>query len=201
MPISGPSGPSPEPGARKRAGRLALQVVLLGTLVAAIVWANLYAADHDLVREATRRFGYPGILVAAAVSGFNLIIPVPVIAFFPFFMDAGLEPVPTILVIAVGMTIGDVVGYLVGRTARDVIRPKEGGVVERLERLRARHPQLPLLVMFLYAAFAPAPNELLVIPLAFARYPALRVFGAVLAGNLIFNTLAGLGVIRIFELL
>lgn len=206
MPTSGPSGPSPEAGSRgrrtgRRAGRLALQIALLALLVAGVVWANLYAADHDLVREATRRFGYPGIYLAAAASGFNLVVPVPVIAFYPFFMEVGLAPLPTIVLIALGMTTGDLVGYLVGRTAREAVRPREDGLVRRLEALRSRHPQLPLLVMFLYAAFAPAPNEVLVIPLAFVRYPVIPILGAVLAGNLIFNTLVGLGVVRLFDLL
>jgi membrane protein YqaA with SNARE-associated domain len=202
MPASAPSGRSPDRVSRRdRAVRLGLRLAAVAAILALALWANLYAADHDLVREATRRYGYAGILAAAAVSGFNLVVPVPIIAFFPFFMEAGLAPVPTVLVIAAGMTAGDLVGYLVGRTARDVVRPTEGGVVRRLEALRDRHPRLPLLVMFLYAAFAPAPNEIVVIPLAFLRYPVAGIFAAVLAGNLIFNALVAAGVIHIFGLL
>jgi membrane protein YqaA with SNARE-associated domain len=202
MPASAPSGPSPDRVSRRdRVVRIGLRLAVVAAVLALAVWANLYAADHDLVREATRRYGYVGILAAAAVSGFNLVVPVPIIAFFPFFMEVGLAPVPTVLVIAAGMTAGDLVGYLVGRTARDVVRPTEGGVVRRLEALRDRHPRLPLLVMFLYAAFAPAPNEIVVIPLAFLRYPVAGIFAAVLAGNLIFNALVAAGVIHIFGLL
>lgn len=184
----------------QRAGRIALRLVLIAGVVAAVVWANLYASDHELVRQATQRFGYPGIFVAAAISGFNLVVPIPVIAFFPFFMEIGLAPVPTVLVIAVGMTVGDLVGYLVGRTARGVVRPKEGGIVQRLEALGEKYPRTPLLVMFLYAAFAPVPNELLVLPLAFLRYPVAGIFLAVLAGNMIFNSLMALAALEIFQL-
>lgn len=176
-------------------------MVLVLALIGAIIWANLYAAENDLVREGARRLGYPGVLLAAMISGFNLVIPIPVIAFLPFFLDIGLRPLPTVLVIALGMTAGDLLGYLVGRTAREMVEPREGGVVRRLEAARARHPTLPLLLMFLYAAFAPAPNEILVLPLAFLRYPVAGIFVAVLTGNLIFNTLVALGVIRVFELL
>jgi membrane protein YqaA with SNARE-associated domain len=202
MPASAPSGRSPDRVSRRdRAVRLGLRLAAVAAILALALWANLYAADHDLVREATRRYGYAGILAAAAVSGFNLVVPVPIIAFFPFFMEAGLAPVPTVLVIAAGMTAGDLVGYLVGRTAREAVRPREGGMVRRLEALRDRHPRLPVLVMFLYAAFAPAPNEIVVIPLAFLRYPVAGIFAAVLAGNLIFNALVAAGVIHIFGLL
>jgi membrane protein YqaA with SNARE-associated domain len=186
---------------QQRGARLALRILLMGLLLALVVWANLYASQHDVVREATQRFGYPGVFVAAALSGFNLVVPIPVIAFFPFFMEIGMAAAPTVALIALGMTTGDLVGYLVGRTARGVVELPEGGIVRRLESLRERHPKLPVLVMFLYAAFAPLPNELLVLPMAFLRYPVVGIFVAVLAGNMIFNTLIALGVLSVFELI
>jgi membrane protein YqaA with SNARE-associated domain len=189
---------SPEPH-RRRWGRLAVRLVLVLGLLALIVWANLYAADHELAREAASRFGYVGILAAAALSGFNLVVPIPVVAFFPFFMSAGLEPIPTVLVIALGMTTGDLIGYIIGRTARQMVQPREGGVIRRLEALRERHPYLPLGLMLVYAAFVPAPNEILVLPLAFLRYPVAGIFVAVLAGNLVFNSLIAFGVVQVFE--
>lgn len=191
----------PRRSAGARARRLGLQIAALSVLILLIVWANIYAAEHDLIRVMARRFGYPGIFVASAVSGFNLIVPIPVVAFFPFFMEVGFDRVLTVAVIAIGMTTGDLVGYLLGRTTRDVFAPKVGGMMARLERLRDQHPVLPFVVMFLYAAFAPIPNELLVIPLAFLRYPLLGIFTAVLAGNLIFNSLVAFGVVRMFEVL
>lgn len=182
-----------------RWGPLALKLLAVLGLLGLVTWANLYAADNALAIEATRRYGYPGIFVAAAFSGFNLVVPIPVVAFFPFFMEAGLAPVPTVLLIALGMTAGDLVGYLIGHTARQFVRPREGGIIRRLEALRERHPVLPVAVMFVYAAFVPAPNEVLVLPLAFLRYPVWGIFAAVLAGNLIFNSLVALGVVGIFE--
>lgn len=198
--IGSESPPAPGLSPRRRAVSLGIRLILVALVVAAVFWANLYAFQHDLVREATRDLGYPGVFLAAVISGFNLVVPIPVVAFFPFFMEVGLEPVPTVMVIALGMTTGDLVGYLLGRTARGVVRPREGGTIRKLESLRERHPRLPLALMFIYAAVAPAPNELLVMPLAFLRYPVVGIFAAVLAGNLIFNGLVALGAIRLFEL-
>jgi membrane protein YqaA with SNARE-associated domain len=181
--------------------RLALRILLIGGVLAVVVWANLYVSGHDIVRGATQRFGYPGVFVAAAISGFNLLVPIPVIAFFPFFMEIGMAAAPTVVLIALGMTTGDLIGYLLGRTARGVVEMPEGGVLRRLESLWDRHPMLPFLILFLYAAFAPLPNELLVLPMAFLRYPVAAIFVAVLAGNMIFNTLVALGVLGVFELI
>jgi membrane protein YqaA with SNARE-associated domain len=186
---------------RRRWSTIAIQVAAIVAIGAAAVWTNLYAADHDLFREAAVRFGYPGILLGGAASGFNLVVPVPIIAFFPFFVEVGFHPVVTVAVIATGMTLGDLLGYLIGHTARDVLAPRREGLVARLERMRERRPYLPFVVMFLYAAFAPIPNEVLVIPLAFLRYPVAAIFSAVLLGNLIFNSLVAFGVVHVFDLL
>lgn len=188
-----------EPGRRSMYRRRAVQIGALAVVIALVAWANLYAAEHDFVRELARRFGYPGLFVGAAISGFNLVVPIPVIAFFPFFMEVGFAPIPTVMTIAIGMTTGDLVGYLLGRTTREMFAPRMKGMMARLERLREQHRVLPFVVMFLYAAFAPVPNEVLVIPLAFLRYPLIGIFTAVLAGNLIFNSLVAFGVVRVFE--
>ena len=64
--------------------------------------------------------------------------------------------------------------------------------------MHARHRFLPLGLLFLYAAFVPLPNELLVIPMAFMRYSMAAVMTAVLFGNVIFNTMWAFGVSWIF---
>lgn len=194
-----PVSNTPPGPAEPRARRTALKVGGVVVFIAVAIWANLYAAEHDLARDMAIRLGYPGIFLAAAASGFNLVVPVPLIAFYPFFMELGFDPVLTVAVIAVGMTTGDLVGYLIGRATRAVMAPRAHRMMARLESLRERHRVLPFVVMFLYAAFAPIPNELLVIPLAFMRYPLIGIFTAVLAGNLIFNSLVAFGILTAFN--
>ena len=177
---------------------MALKVAAVAALVALAVWANLRAAEYDAVREATAAAGYPGLLAASVVSGFNLIAPIPIVAFYPFLIEAGFQPVPTLATIALGMTGGDFLGYMVGDASRALAGDRLAGFRARVERLHRRHPFLPLGILFLYAAFAPVPNELLVVPLAFMRYPLGGIMLAVFMGNLIFNTWIALGAAWIF---
>lgn len=181
----------------ERAG-LAAKATAAAALIAFAVWANLQAAEHDAVREAAAAAGYPGLLAASVVSGFNLIAPVPVAAFYPFLLEAGFQPLPTLATIALGMTGGDFLGYMVGDASRALSGDRLAGFRARVDRLHRRHPVLPLAVLFLYAAFAPVPNELLVVPLAFMRYPLAGVMLAVFAGNLIFNSWLALGAAWLF---
>ena len=187
---------------RERGGRRGVRAAAKATVVLAMVglavWANARAPEMEAVREAVAAAGYGGLLAAAVLSGFNLVAPVPIVAFYPFLMESGFSPAPTLAVIALGMTAGDFLGYLVGDASRELARGRLRGFRARVERIHGRHPLLPLGLLFLYAAFAPVPNELLVIPLAFMGYNLAGVMTAVLLGNVIFNSWAALGVSWLF---
>ena len=180
-----------QPSASRRGAVIALRIAALIAVIALVIWVNEAVAQNVRVLDAVRRFGYPGLLAVSAVSGFNVLVPIPVIAFFPFLMEAGLDPVLTVLIIGTGMTFGDMVGYLLGRAGRKMVeRPRW---MTRIERTRERHRIAPYVLLFFYAAFAPLPNELIVIPLALIGCRWYGVLGAALGGNLIFNALAAAG--------
>ena len=181
---------------RPRRRRVWGKLAAVAVLVAVAVWVNVRAAEMEGLQAAAAAAGYPGLLAASVVSGFNLITPIPIAAFYPFLLEAGFSPVPTLAVISAGMTAGDFLGCLIGSASREIRDPRLVRARARLESLLdslgARHRLLPYGILFLYAAFAPVPNELVVIPLAFAGFPLAGVMAAVLAGNAIFNTLFGL---------
>lgn len=183
-----------------------VKVAALAGLVAFAAWVNVRAAEMEAFREMAAAAGYAGLFAASVVSGFNLVAPIPVALFYPALIESGFTPLPTVLTIAAGMTGGDLLGYMVGNTTRDVAGPRLARVRVVLERmlgaLRSRHRLLPYGLLFLYAAFVPLPNELVVIPLAFMRYSLPGVMIAVLCGNIVFTPLvaflAALGVSWIF---
>lgn len=167
---------------------------LIAALAGVVVWVNLRAGELAGLREVAGAAGYWGLLGASVVSGFNLVAPVPVVVFYPFLMESGFTPVPTLATIALGMSLGDFLGYLIGDATRELANDRLAGFRARAEALHARHRFLPLGLMFLYAAFVPLPNELLVIPMAFMRYSLIGVMTAVLCGNVVFNTMVAFGV-------
>ena len=136
-----------EPPAKRRVGRgrVVARVLGLVALIIVVVWVNEVAVDSVRIRTAVYEFGYLGLFGIAALSGFNLVVPVPVVAFFPFFMDAGLDPVLTVGTIGLGMTTGDMVGYLLGYAGREafVPSPQVARWLARAEGLQERHRLLP----------------------------------------------------------
>ena len=187
----------PPPRPRPSLFSIAWKVAAVALAIAAIVWVNQVGIENEQLLDAISRFGYPGLFVVSAISGFNVIIPIPAISLFPLLMEAGFHPVVTVLVIGAGMTVGDAFGFVLGRLGRKVVsRP---GWMQRLEDMRERHAIAPYVLMFFWASFAPVPNELIVIPLALIGCRWYGVLGAALGGNLIFNGLAAAGFSSFFD--
>jgi len=182
----------------KKKKRLLLQLFLVALLIFVIFWVNSYAVDHDFLRVVVQKFGYVGVFFGAAVSGFNLIVPIPIITFLPFFVEIGLNFYVLIFLIAFGMTVGDSIGYLIGKTGRGVFYSKPSRLQKKIDSLSSKHKLLPYIVLFFYAAFAPIPNEVLVIPMAFSGFRFRYMFISLLLGNIIFNVIAGVGILTLF---
>lgn len=162
------------------------------------MWLGRIAMQNEVVSDLVVRYGYGGIFVIAFISGFNIIVPVPAVAFVPLFVASGMDFMATVGVIVVGVTVADLVAYLLGRAGRELDVMQHAKMVKKLEAWRARHYWKPIWAMGFWAAFAPLPNELLAIPLGLMGYPLAHVVPPLIIGNLVFNLLASYGMRAVF---
>ncbi|KKT25454.1 MAG: hypothetical protein UW10_C0007G0027 [Candidatus Magasanikbacteria bacterium GW2011_GWA2_43_9] len=167
-----------------------------------IVGLNIFLIEHsDVVENIVSRFGYVGMFLLAAVSGFNLVVPIPAIGFYPVFAELGYAPAVIIGIMSLGMTLGDSIGYLLGRTGKDMLAASSSRHVNDVfHRLYLRHQVLPFVFLFFYVAFVPLPNELLVIPMAIAGYRYWHMAVVLCLGNMLFNTFGAFGIATIVSL-
>ena len=175
--------------------------IRFGMVVAVIALGMLAAtqlADNAHAKELVARYGYAGVFVIAVISGFNLVVPIPAVAFMPVFIVAGLDFWTSVLVISAGMTIADTIAFMLGRTGRKVLEAKESAALARLERFRAKGRGMPLVAMFVYASVAPLPNEVLAVPLGLMGYRVREIVPPLLAGNVLFNTLTSTGLLGVY---
>jgi len=180
--------------------KISLQAVFVLFIFAGAFYLADVAKEDEIVRAVVAQYGYFGIFVAAFVSGLNFIVPVPAVAFFPLFLEVGLGYWATILLIVVGVTCADMVAYFLGRVGYNVLtRVPNNKTLLRLVALGEKYHWAPLGVLFLFASFAPMPNELLLVPMGFLGYRFRHIFPVVFAGNFVFNTLYSTGVLSIFQ--
>ncbi len=179
------------------------KAVVLILVLAAVFWLTARILDDPELVGFVARYGYAGIFVVAVFSGFSLLVPVPAASFTSLLVEAGLSLPLVLLIITVGMTIGDCIGFLIGKFGRrisekEVMRHRW---VRRLERMAARNRYSPSIILFTYAAVIPLPNELVVTPLSFLGVRFWQFFLPVLFGNALFNALVAAGIMSIFDLL
>jgi len=181
---------------------LFIKFISLLILLLVAVSLALEVPNNGELQTTIARFGYLGILIASVLSGFNILVPIPIIAFTSAFVASGLNFWAVIVTISVGLTLGDLFGYLIGNLGRGLTSGKEKKIqlIQKLEHLKERHHLAPYILMFLYAAFIPLPNEVLVIPLAFLGYKLRYLFPVFFLGNFVFNILFGYSGITILSL-
>jgi len=168
--------------------KLGSQLVLLGLAIVIIILYGRELGENAAARDLLLSYGYLGVFVISIISGFNVIVPIPAAFLIPTLSDAGLNYYLLLVIITLGMTLGDGIGYLIGSAGRNSLNHNENlNFTTRLIKIRDRHPRWPLVILALYVAFAPAPNELLVIPMAFIGYKLKRMLIVVFFGNMIFN--------------
>lgn len=181
-------------------------ICLKGAFLVAFIAFALYFArfvqENEILQEIVHQYGYGGVFLLAFVSGFNVAVPLPAVAFMPFFLQAELSFWSLIFFIVLGATIADLTAYFVGRVGRQaLVHAVDGSIVSRLGRIRERHFWWPIGLLFLFSAFMPFPNEIMLAPLGFLGYHFFRILPALLAGNVLFNTIYAFGFMNAFEFL
>lgn len=182
--------------------KIAIRALVLIFAVALIFYFSQFAKESEFVRNFVQSYGYFGVFVISIISGFNLAVPIPAVAFLPLFIEFGMDFWTTIILIAIGVTLADSLAYFVGRVGKEiVVHSFEEKILIKLGNIRERYPRAPMFILFFFASLVPFPNEVLVVPLGFLGYRPLKVIPVVFVGNLAFNALYAAGLINIFQLL
>ena len=179
--------------------KITLQLLFLAGIVALALYLAKLATESEVLREIVASYGYIGIFVISVISGFNLFVPIPAISFLPLFIESGLSFWPTIFLITLGMSVADIIAFMLARAGRHIAAQSFGErAFATLYKLRDKHYKYPLVFLFFFAAVAPLPNEVILVPLAFMGYSFRHLLPVVFAGNLIFNILFAKGLLKIF---
>lgn len=174
--------------------------VIVMSVILIVFKLRYLTGDNELISDFVSDYGYGGIFLVSLVSGFNFLIPVPAISLLPLFTISGLNILLAVFLIILGTTLADITAYNIVTMGKQAVQSSiNEHIFKRLEQLCLRHYWIPIIVLFLFAAFVPFPNEIILAPLAFLGYRLLHLLPALLLGNGIFNTLYALGVVNIFK--
>jgi membrane protein DedA with SNARE-associated domain len=166
--------------------------IILACLVIAIglaIFASLQLQSNETIVAAVASLGYIGVFIAGLIAGLNFIFPVPAATLSPLFTEADLTIPFIIIFLAAGTLVADFIGYLIGRTSHSIIKNKHPKIVALANRVSGAHPGLLVVFVTIYAALVPLPNELILIPLAFAGVSWRLLLVPLFVGAVIIQTL------------
>lgn len=158
-------------------------------ILAVVGWAVLFryvptAAITDLVGA---RNIYAATFLLALVAGFSSLTGSAAYAAAIGFARAGADPLLLGLSGGIGLFLSDSAFYLLVMRGRIVLEARFSGLLARLQAIIERIPPLAVYVfIYLFAAFGPLPNDVMLAALVLAGYAYRRFWPALLLGDVTF---------------
>jgi membrane protein YqaA with SNARE-associated domain len=166
-----------------------LYITFIVLFVAFAIWLATLDLEGPLA-QFVARYGYLGYFISASIAGINVFVPTTHLVFTAPLLNAGLDPWILAACGALGASLADLVGYCIGDRGRHAFTGATERIARWLTHAVERRPRLAPVVLFVWAATVPLPNEILVIPAGVMGYGIVRTFLYTLAGNICFNVIA-----------
>ena len=130
-----------------------------------------------------------GILIISFVFSMILFIPAPYFIAVVIAAIAGLDPVLIALYSTVGATLAKIVIFKLSYFGRGLVSAHTRNKIRPFEKLVSRYGWLAAFI----AALTPIPDDLIYVPLGFARYSFWRFSVATFVGKFILTLTVALG--------
>lgn len=172
-------------------------------LIIAIIASAFFLAEYISTSEATRalveQYGLFGMIVIAFIGGLNLAVPIPAASFSPVFAAAGFSLATIVASLVVGTMIADLVGFQIGRWGKRSTAAHFPKLHDSLVDLKRKHHHLILPGIFVFAAFMPVPNEIILIPLGLMGYHYWSLAIPLALGTVLNQSMYVFGFLSVFD--
>jgi len=167
--------------------------LFLVSLIGVLSFFVLGYSPEDISEAIGEEYAYMALFVSALLGGTSLLIPFPYYVLSVSFGASGMHPLFLGLCAGLGTMIGDSIMYFAARHGRVFASGKMKIRFERALRvLMKKHPRKVPIVVFLYTAFVPLSDDLIVIPAGLLKYPFAHIIIPAFLGKVTFNMLLAL---------
>jgi len=170
---------------KKLIGFLVL-VIFLISLIILLYFIN----PEEIVNKIGVRNGYILAFIVSFFGGFSAGGSISFISFLIILVAGGINPIYLGLLTGTSLAIGDMIMFYVGSKGRDLIRGKWDKKIDKVANVFKKRKWLRKMipiVTYLYIGFVPLPNDMLILFLAAIKYPAKRINGIIILGDMTFT--------------
>lgn len=165
------------------------QLLFAGIFILFIVgWIILlqFVNLQDLVQSFGIRNTYVTVFILAVIVGGSSFTAGPYYVILGSIATTGLSIPLLALLSGAGGMVGDTIYYYFGRTSSEVFSDRAQKILGKVNSFLQHYPALTPLVVFLYAAFMPMPNDLMTVSLGLSKYSYKHMAIPLFLGNIVF---------------
>jgi len=177
------------------------KVIIYILISALLLWSiALFFIDVEVfIQTIGIENAYFSLFLVAAVTGTSFLTSASFYAIFLSYAATGvLDPYMMGMVGGLGMSIGDSLFFLVARKSANIMQIENNKFYMKIYTFVARLPHVSVYIFtFMYAAFAPIPNDILMITLGILKFKYNRIIPIIIIGNITLLTLIALGIFHV----
>ncbi|XLQ20459.1 MAG: hypothetical protein ACKUBY_01625 [Candidatus Moraniibacteriota bacterium] len=161
------------------------KIIVIIASIALIAWAIfLFSVDIQVLVESMGiKNMYLILFIVSALSSTSFLTSASFYATFLAYINAGFDPLTVSIVAGTGGAIGDSIFFFVSRSAGDVMSNNK--LYNKMLNFVSKLPKWGVyLFTYLYASFAPIPNDILVVTLGVLKFKYIKVIPFLWIGNI-----------------
>ena len=160
-------------------------VLFLIFLITSLYFFN----PQEIVEKIGVRNGYILTFIVSFFGGFSAGGSITFITLLLTLVAGGMNPIYLGLTAGVSLAIGDMIMFYAGSKGRELVMGKWDRKINRVAKWIKRRKRLEKMIPFLayfYIGFMPLPNDILILFLAAIEYPAKKMNGIIILGDITF---------------
>lgn len=162
-----------------------------------ILWSFIIykISPSKIVEFAGINNSYLLVLFLGFLGGTSILFPFPYYLFVITFGAGGANPILLGIFAGLGVIIGESTSYWLGYYGRIILTDSYQKKFNKLCKWcsTTKNSILLSLVLFIYGAFVPIPNDVLILPLGAAHYNYWKLIIPLGLGNIVFNIILAFG--------
>jgi len=163
--------------------------LLLAIFLIALITLLFFLSPEEIVNKLGVGNAYLLLFIVSFFGGLPSGGLLSFVSFLITLVIAGLNPIYLGLVSGTSLAIGDMFVFYLGSKGRELVKNKWDKRINKIAKIFEKRKWLKKLtpvIAYLYISFMPFPNDFLLLFLAAIEYPAKKMNGVIILGDLTF---------------